>query len=144
MPVEWMLAVMRDPEAEQSRRDDMAKSAAPYLHPKLAAMEMHRSTGKTREINVVQIYAVPRGGSVDVKAGTITIDGKASKPTSLEPFEPTKPLELSEQTAAAEAREEAEGFQRSEPPAPLEVMEPVGDPTKLTSLDAWRRRKTDE
>ena len=27
-----MLKVMRDPEARESRRDDMAKSAAPYIH----------------------------------------------------------------------------------------------------------------
>ena len=35
MPVEWMLAVLRDPEADQSRRDRMAEIAAPYLHPQL-------------------------------------------------------------------------------------------------------------
>ena len=38
-PVEYMLDVMRDESAEPSRRDDMAKAAAPYVHPKLAAIE---------------------------------------------------------------------------------------------------------
>jgi hypothetical protein len=34
-----MLQVMRDDEAETSRRDEMAKAAAPFLHPRLAAIE---------------------------------------------------------------------------------------------------------
>lgn len=42
-PLEYMLAIMRDAEAQPSRRDEMAKSAAPYVHPKLAAVE---HTGK--------------------------------------------------------------------------------------------------
>ena len=42
-PLDYMLAVMRDAGAEPSRRDEMAKAAAPYVHPKLAAIE---HTGK--------------------------------------------------------------------------------------------------
>lgn len=42
-PLEYMLAVMRDANADKDRRDDMAKAAAPYVHPKLAAIE---HTGK--------------------------------------------------------------------------------------------------
>ena len=42
-PLDYMLAVMRDTRAEPSRRDEMAKAAAPYVHPKLAAIE---HTGK--------------------------------------------------------------------------------------------------
>lgn len=34
LPVDYMLRVMRDPKAPQSRRDTMAKSATPYLHSK--------------------------------------------------------------------------------------------------------------
>jgi len=34
-----MIQVMRDPKVEPSRRDEMAKAAAPYIHPKLAATE---------------------------------------------------------------------------------------------------------
>ena len=37
MPIEWMLAVLRDPEAEQSRRDQMAIQSAPYLRARLTA-----------------------------------------------------------------------------------------------------------
>lgn len=38
-PLEFMLAVMRDETAEQAARMDAAKSAAPYVHPRLAAVE---------------------------------------------------------------------------------------------------------
>jgi hypothetical protein len=34
-PLEYMLRVMRDTSAEDARRDDMAKSAAPYVHSKM-------------------------------------------------------------------------------------------------------------
>lgn len=37
-PLEYMLGVMRDPNAPSARRDEMAKSAAPYLHPRLQTM----------------------------------------------------------------------------------------------------------
>jgi hypothetical protein len=39
LPLEYMLKVMRDANAKLARRDDMAKAAAPYLHPRLAATE---------------------------------------------------------------------------------------------------------
>jgi len=34
LPLDYMLNVMRDPKASDVRRDDMAKAAAPYLHPR--------------------------------------------------------------------------------------------------------------
>ncbi len=33
-PLEYMLAIINDPEADDSRRDRMAQAAAPYVHPK--------------------------------------------------------------------------------------------------------------
>lgn len=35
MPVEYMVRVMRDENADPSRRDNMARAAASYLHPRL-------------------------------------------------------------------------------------------------------------
>lgn len=35
-PLDYMLAVMRDPDIDESRRDRMAVAAAPYLHGKVA------------------------------------------------------------------------------------------------------------
>lgn len=38
-PLEYMIQVMLDPTADWQRRDDMAKACAPYIHPRLAAVE---------------------------------------------------------------------------------------------------------
>lgn len=38
-PLEYMLKVLRDEASPTDRRDDMAKAAAPYMHPRLAAVE---------------------------------------------------------------------------------------------------------
>jgi hypothetical protein len=38
-PLEYMLRVMRDTMIKDSRRDDMAKAAAAYLHPRLTAVD---------------------------------------------------------------------------------------------------------
>ena len=38
-PLNYMIRIMRDERASAERRDDMAKAAAPYVHPKLAAIE---------------------------------------------------------------------------------------------------------
>jgi hypothetical protein len=39
LPLHYMLAVMRDPDADGKRRDAMAMAAASYLHPKLSAID---------------------------------------------------------------------------------------------------------
>ena len=39
-PLQYMLRVMRDSEATPSRRDAMAAAAAPYIHPRLAQLDM--------------------------------------------------------------------------------------------------------
>ena len=38
MPLAYMIRIMRDPTTEPHRRDAMAKAAAPYVHPTLAAV----------------------------------------------------------------------------------------------------------
>jgi hypothetical protein len=38
-PLQYMLAVLRDETADPERRDEMAKAAAPYIHPRLASIE---------------------------------------------------------------------------------------------------------
>ena len=38
-PLQYMLAVLRDENADPERRDEMAKAAAPYIHPRLASIE---------------------------------------------------------------------------------------------------------
>lgn len=39
MPLEFMLQVMRDETADRAERLDMAKAAAPYVHPRLSSVE---------------------------------------------------------------------------------------------------------
>jgi hypothetical protein len=38
-PLEYMLTIMRDEAADEAKRLDAAKAAAPYVHPRLAAVE---------------------------------------------------------------------------------------------------------
>jgi hypothetical protein len=40
VPLEYMLAVMRDETAPSERRDEMAKAAAPFVHPRLAVTKV--------------------------------------------------------------------------------------------------------
>jgi hypothetical protein len=37
MPLDYMLGVLRDETEDKGRRDEMAKAAAPYVHPRLAS-----------------------------------------------------------------------------------------------------------
>jgi hypothetical protein len=53
LPLDYMLEVMRDPTAEQFRRDDMARAAAPYLHARRAP---ENKQGKTVP---AMIYVTP-------------------------------------------------------------------------------------
>src|SRR5436309_13858666 len=41
MPLDYMIRIMRNPTTEPHRADAMARAAAPYLHPQLAAIH-HR------------------------------------------------------------------------------------------------------
>jgi hypothetical protein len=59
-PVDYMLRVMRDPKAENSRRDDMAKAAAPFVHHRLATVQ-HGGSGKNGEIETVLRVEFVRG-----------------------------------------------------------------------------------
>ncbi len=53
-PLDYMLSVMRDEKADQKRRDEMAKAAAPYVHPKLATMEHSGPGGQPIVVKIVQ------------------------------------------------------------------------------------------
>ncbi len=45
LPLDYMLRVMRDPTADHSRRDDLSKAAAPYLHSRLSTVEVSGKGG---------------------------------------------------------------------------------------------------
>lgn len=58
MPLEFMLAVLRDETKTFEVRFDAAKSAAPYVHPKLAAVE--HSGDKDNPVAYAIFTGVPR------------------------------------------------------------------------------------
>jgi hypothetical protein len=59
MPVDYMLRVMRSAEADDERRDNMAIAAAPFLHPRLAAIKVDQTAASqiTVDMNPDQLYA---------------------------------------------------------------------------------------
>jgi len=59
-PLEYLIAVMRDPSEEAGRRLDAAKAAAPFVHPRLAAIEHSGgiSTKTTYELTDDELAAV--------------------------------------------------------------------------------------
>jgi hypothetical protein len=55
-PLDYMLKVMRDSKADPGRRDDMAKAAAPYVHPKLASMQhTGRGGGPIQHVDLTKL-----------------------------------------------------------------------------------------
>jgi hypothetical protein len=135
LPVEYMLALMRDERAEPNRRDAMAVQAAPYIHARLNAVSTATvSRDHGGDINITQIFAVPRGSVVDAKSGlVITPDGAAvTELPELRPYEGTPPL--------------AAITDQSAPPAPIAEPLPiveVADDGKVTQLNPYRRRDDD-
>ena len=61
-PLDYMIAVMRDPNADQRRRDEMARSAAPFVHPRLSTVDASvDATASTQRIGSVNILAIESG-----------------------------------------------------------------------------------
>jgi hypothetical protein len=66
MPLDYMLRVMRDPSIPAKRRDEMAKAAAPFLHPKLASIEQHGSADTPPVLTHIRVsFVKPNGTEVD-------------------------------------------------------------------------------
>jgi Family of unknown function (DUF5681) len=55
LPLDYMLRVMRNPNAPAKRRDEMAKAAVPFVHSKLASIE---NLGSPKEPIVTGIEVV--------------------------------------------------------------------------------------
>jgi hypothetical protein len=54
LPLDYMLAVMRDAGADSKRRDAMAMAAAPYLHPRLSSVE----AAKAEQLSPAEKYGI--------------------------------------------------------------------------------------
>lgn len=59
-PLEYMLSIMRDPEMTTESRFEAAKAAAPYVHAKLAAVDVNATLDGKMTFTVVS--GVPRAG----------------------------------------------------------------------------------
>lgn len=59
-PLEHMLNVLRDPLADDKRRDAMAIAAAQFMHPKLASVEHSGSMVLTHEQALDEVEAAER------------------------------------------------------------------------------------
>lgn len=55
LPLDYMLKVMRDEKTTAERRDEMAKAAGPYCHPRLAAIEHSGNVHMTHEMALKQL-----------------------------------------------------------------------------------------
>ena len=58
-PLDFLLAIMRDPTQDLAAHLDPAKGAAPYLHPRLAAVE--HSGNQDKPVAITILTGVPRG-----------------------------------------------------------------------------------
>jgi hypothetical protein len=45
-PLDYLLSILRDEDAEQNVRIDVAKAAAPYVHPRLATVDLGNKDDK--------------------------------------------------------------------------------------------------
>jgi hypothetical protein len=54
-PLEYMLKILRDPSTDDKRRDAMAIAAAPYVHAKLASVEMKAEVAVSHEDALEQL-----------------------------------------------------------------------------------------
>lgn len=78
MPLQYMLRVMRDPLADEKRRDAMATAAATYIHPKLSSVtgsftHKHEPT----ELSDAELADIATSGS----AGTAEPEDGPEKPS---------------------------------------------------------------
>ncbi len=59
MPAEYLLRNMRDKKVSQKRRDEMAKAAAPYFHPRLTSVEHGGKNGGPIEGKITIEFVQP-------------------------------------------------------------------------------------
>src|SRR5262249_29800956 len=74
LPLEYMLRIMRDPKASNTRRDEMARTAAPYLHARLSTTAYVPPPRLDEDNEIRVVFVDPDGTHV--------------------PFKPTKQLDV--------------------------------------------------
>jgi hypothetical protein len=86
-PLEYMLNVLRDENAEQFRRDEFAWRAAPFCHPRLVSMHaQHDVRGEIANsiyVEQINIVAVPSGKFLTPEEATMPIIEEVKEPAFL-------------------------------------------------------------
>ena len=59
-PLDYLLRVMRDPSVSPKRRDEMARAAAPYVHPKLLPVEQPAPQDKPATTSLQIVFVDPK------------------------------------------------------------------------------------
>jgi hypothetical protein len=129
-PLAHMLSILNNPDAPEGRKDQMAISAAPYMHPKLNLSATSELNGGGNCVTNIHFLVVPRGCFLSKE--------QVANPSCLieygEPFEPGMPP-----TPALTDQSEQPAVEPEVATDPLPV-EPAPDDGKVTPLSAWRRR----
>lgn len=63
MPLQYAIAVMRDPEADQRRRDRMCEVAMPFMHTRLAAISHTIQHKPAAQLSDDELTSIAAGGS---------------------------------------------------------------------------------
>jgi hypothetical protein len=58
LPLDYMLSVVRDANADPKRRDAMAMAAGPYLHPKVSPVEAKSNEPERSEPSEIRVTFV--------------------------------------------------------------------------------------
>lgn len=58
-PLEYLLSVMRDPNADEGKRIDAAKAAAPYVHARLQPVDGDGDSKQTIEVKGALVWQAP-------------------------------------------------------------------------------------
>jgi hypothetical protein len=135
-PLQYMLETLRNPKTEAFRKDEMARAAAPFVHPKLNAVATVDASANSCPPLEIQIFAVPRGAQIDASGRIVWPDGTpaTAAETAFTPFAATPDL-----LPALPSPEPAPADE------PLPVFEPEAeDDDKVERLDSWRDRKRDD
>lgn len=59
-PLEYMLKILRDEKADPTRRDEMAKAAAPYVHAKLNSITASGPDGGPIQLGLKISFESPK------------------------------------------------------------------------------------
>ena len=70
-PLDYMIRVMRDEEADIARRDWAAQAAAPYLHARLASVEQRGTLAISHEERVTSL--AERLAAVEAESSRLTL-----------------------------------------------------------------------